>query len=212
MTEHIRFHFDPICPWCYQTSRWLKRLAELGEVQLTWGLFSLEAQNAGVEPEDLAKAHRRSALALATAIAVRDAAGSDALGAFYSAVGERVHEHGEPLDDPDTIKRALDDAELDPGLMDHAAADPVHAERVAVEHRELVERTRSFGVPTLVLDGGTGPAIFGPVIAEPPTTDEDAVAMLRHVVWLARQPSFVELKRERDRLPDLESVRRGSRS
>ena len=28
MTEHIRFHFDPIRPWCYQTSRWLKHLAE----------------------------------------------------------------------------------------------------------------------------------------------------------------------------------------
>ncbi len=30
MTEHIRFHFDPICPWCYETCRWLKRVSELG--------------------------------------------------------------------------------------------------------------------------------------------------------------------------------------
>ncbi len=72
MTEHIRFHFDPICPWCYQTSRWLKRVAELGEVELTWGLFSLELQNAGDEPEELASAHARSKLALATAVAVRE--------------------------------------------------------------------------------------------------------------------------------------------
>lgn len=212
MTERIRFHFDPICPWCYQTSRWLKRLAELGEVELTWGLFSLEAQNAGAEPEDLAKAHSRSKRALATAIAVRDEAGSDGLGAFYSALGTRVHEHGEALDDPDTVKCALDDADLDPGLMDRAAADPAYADRVALEHRALVERTRSFGVPTLVLDGGDGPAIFGPVISEPPATDAEAVELLRHVVWLARHPSFAELKRERDRLPDLESVRRWSRS
>jgi hypothetical protein len=73
-----------------------------------------------------------------------------------------------------------------------------------------VDDTRSFGVPTLVLDGGDGPAIFGPVITEPPTSDSDAVELLRHVVWLARYPGFAELKRERDALPDLESVRQWS--
>lgn len=212
MTERIRFHFDPVCPWCYQTSRWLKRVAELGEVELSWGLFSLELQNAGDEPEDLAEAHARSKLALATAVAVRDEAGSDGVGAYYGAIGRRVHEEGEPLDDPDTVKGALDDAALDPGLADRAAAGPAHADRVVVEHRRLVERTRSFGVPTLVLDGGDGPAIFGPVLTEPPTTDVEAVELLRHVVWLARHPAFAELKRERDRLPDLESVRRWSRA
>lgn len=86
MTEHIRFHFDPICPWCYQTSRWLKRVAELGEVELSWGLFSLELQNAGDEPEELASAHAQSKLALATAVAVREAGGSDAVGAYYGAL------------------------------------------------------------------------------------------------------------------------------
>lgn len=212
MTERIRFHFDPVCPWCYQTSRWLKRVAELGEVELSWGLFSLELQNAGDEPEDLAEAHARSKLALATAVAVRDEAGSDGVGAYYGAIGRRVHEEGEPLDDPDTVKGALDDAALDPGLADRAAAVPAHADRVVVEHRRLVERTRSFGVPTLVLDGGDGPAIFGPVLTEPPTTDVEAVELLRHVVWLARHPAFAELKRERDRVPDLESVRRWSRA
>jgi len=210
MTEHIRFHFDPICPWCYQTSRWLKRVAELGEVELTWGLFSLELQNAGNEPEELASAHAQSKLALATAVAVRDEGGSDAVGAFYSALGRRVHESGEQLGEADTVKRALDDAGLDPGLADRAAADPAYVERVVTEHRELVDGTRSFGVPTLVLDGGDGPAIFGPVITEPPASDADAVELFRHVVWLARYPGFSELKRDRDALPDLESVHQWS--
>ncbi len=208
MTEHIRFHFDPICPWCYQTFRWLEHVGKLGEAQLTWGVFSLELQNAGDEPESLATRHSKSKLALATAVAVGDTAGSDGVGAFYHAIGRRVHEYGEALDEPDTVKGALDDAELDPGLADRAEADPSYADRVAVEHRQLVERTRSFGVPTLVLDGGQGPAIFGPVITEPPESDAEAVELLHHVVWLARHPSFAELKRERDHLPDLESIRR----
>lgn len=212
MTERVRFHFDPVCPWCYQTSRWLKRVAELGEAELTWGLFSLELQNAGDEPEELAKTHRRSRLALTTAVAVRDEAGPDGVGAFYSAIGRRVHEYGEALDDPETVAGALGDARLDPGLADRAAAAPAYADRVAAEHRRLVERTRSFGVPALVFDGGDGPAIFGPVVTEPPASDAETLELFRHVVWLARHAPFAELKRERDALPDLESVRRWSQA
>lgn len=43
MTERVCFFFDPICPWCYQTSRWARRLEELGVVELDWGVFSLES-------------------------------------------------------------------------------------------------------------------------------------------------------------------------
>jgi protein-disulfide isomerase-like protein with CxxC motif len=206
MAERVCFYFDPICPWSYQTSRWARRLEELGVIDLDWGLFSLELQNAGKEPEELARAHARSERALRTAVAVRDVAGRKAVGAFYKAVGERVHEQGEALDDPATVKAALTDAGLDPALCEKAWADPSTAERVAGEHRELCEQTRSFGVPTIVLDGGDGPAIFGPVITEVPS-DHDAEELWRHVSWLARHDSFAELKRDRVASPDLESVR-----
>ena len=39
MAEEIRFYFDPLCPWCYQTSRWARRLAELGVVDVDWRVF-----------------------------------------------------------------------------------------------------------------------------------------------------------------------------
>ena len=38
----ICFYFEPICPWCHQTSRWARRLEELGVVDIDWALFSLE--------------------------------------------------------------------------------------------------------------------------------------------------------------------------
>jgi predicted DsbA family dithiol-disulfide isomerase len=211
MSERVRFYFDPVCPWCYQTSRWLKRVAALGKVELSWGLFSLQLQNAGQESEDMAEAHARSALALRTAVAVRDAAGSDGVGAFYGALGARVHERGEPLQDATTVRAALDDAGLDPALADKAADDGRYAERVAAEHRGLIESTRSFGVPTMVLDGGEGPAIFGPVISDPPADDAEVLELFRHVVWLARYENFAELKRDRGHWPDLASVRRSQR-
>ena len=207
MTERVCFYFDPICPWCYQTSRWARRLEELGVIELDWRVFSLELQNAGNESEELARAHARSARALRTAIAVREAAGPSAVGRFYEALGERVHERGEPLDEPVAVEAALAAAGLDPGLCAVAWRDPSTLERVASEHRDLRERTHSFGVPTIVLDGGDGPAIFGPVISEVPA-DDDAVELWHHVAWLVRHTNFAELKRDRLAAPALESVRR----
>lgn len=206
MPERVRFHFDPICPWCYQTSRWARRLAELDVIELDWGLFSLELQNAGKEPEALAAAHARSERGLRTAVAVRDESGADAVGRFYEHLGKRVHEQGEALEDPATVEGALVDAGLPAGLCRQAMDDEATAEQVAAEHRELCDRTRSFGVPTIVLDGGAGAAIFGPVITEVPD-DDDAVALWEHVSWLTRYGNFAELKRDRTEMPELESVR-----
>lgn len=207
MPERILFYFDPICPWCYQTSRWARRLEELGVIEIDWGLFSLELQNAGNEPEELAAAHVKSGLALQTAVLVRDTAGGSAVGNFYKALGERVHQGGEPLEAPATVEAALADIGLDAALCGKATGSEAAREQVSIEHRELCERTRSFGVPTIVLDDGDGPAIFGPVVSEVPS-DEDAVELWRHVSWLVRYENFAELKRDRIAAPDLESVRR----
>ena len=31
MAELVRFHFDPRCPWCWQTSRWARQIEGLGD-------------------------------------------------------------------------------------------------------------------------------------------------------------------------------------
>lgn len=205
MTDAIRFSFDPLCPWCYQTSRWVRRLQQLGEVEVTWGVFSLEIANAeeGVDVRDTAWAGR----ALRTVVAVREAAGDHGVDRFYEALGAAVHQRGDAVEDPAVVTAALAEAGLDPDLTEQAVADPVTWDAVATEHHDLVAATRSFSVPTITLDGGRGPAIFGPVISEPPS-DDDAVELFRHVSWLARYKNFSELKRDRTITPDLESVRR----
>lgn len=204
--DRVRFYFDPLCPWCWVTSTWMRRLEELGEVHVSWGLFSLALANEGTEKGQV-KQHVRGGPSLRTAIAVRDAAGDAAVGRFYEALGRRIHELGEDAADPDVSHAALREAGLDEGLFDQAQADGSTWERVAAEHGALVQRTRSFGVPTIVLDDGEGPAIFGPVVCDTPS-DDDAVELWRHVTWLTRYEPFSELKRDRSRAPALESVRR----
>ena len=204
--ENVKFYFDPACPWCYQTARWAWRLEALGELALDWGVFSLEVVNipAGKDPREL---DARSGPALRTAIAIRDSQGSRAIGPFYRALGRRIWEQPPPPDDMvPAVRESLGEAGLPAALCDKALADPGTWEAVLQEHRALVERTRSFGVPTIVLDGGTGLAIFGPVISELPG-DEDAVALWKHTSWLTRYGNFAELKRTRLGRPDLATVR-----
>jgi len=203
----VCFAFDPLCPWCYQTSRWIRRLAALGEVSVEWRPFSLEVHNQGAD----AARDGRAARALRTAVAVRDADGADAVGAFYRELGARVHERGEDVADPAVVAAALRDAGLDPARQDAALDDDATWQAVVAEHDALASGSGAFGVPTIVLDGGAGPAIFGPVISEPPADDDEAVELWRHVSWLARYEGFAELKRDRTTAPDLESVRRHAR-
>ena len=201
--EHIRFHFDPRCPWCYQTSRWARRIEELGEVTVDWGVFSLEVVNLpeGTDPRTI---DARSGPILRTALALGD---RRTMGRFYAACGTRIWETGPPaaVDDHDAIRSALEEIGEDPMLLDAAMADRSTWDAVVDEHRALVERTQSFGVPTIVLDGGEGPAIFGPVISTMPD-DEEAVELWRHTSWLVRNGNFAELKRGRARQVELPSI------
>jgi predicted DsbA family dithiol-disulfide isomerase len=206
MPQPIRFHLDPLCPWCYQTSRWVRRLEALGEVSVDWAVFSLAIGNRG--DEGRAAATTGAAPGLRTLVLVRADRGAAAAGRFYAALGGAVHERGAQVDDPGVLAAALREAGLDEGLAVRALADPATWTQVQEEHDALVARHRGFGVPTIVLDGGEGAAIFGPVIVDVPEEDVEAVELWRHVSWLAGYENFAELKRERTRTPELASTRR----
>lgn len=205
MPEHVRFFFDFLCPWCYLTSQWVRQLVDLGEVEVTWGLFSLELTNAE-DPASVADT-ASGAMALRTAAVLRDLEGDAAVGRLYAELGAAVHERGEDVADPAVVGAALEAIGVPATLVDKALGDPASWAAVEREHNALVERTRSFGVPTIVLDDGDGPAIFGPVISELPN-DDDAVTLWRSVSWLTRYENFSELKRDRTIEPDMESSRR----
>lgn len=209
MSEPVRFHLDPRCPWCWQTSKWVRQLDRLGVVEASWGVFCLEVQNFTKPLELFDPSRSVAAPSLRTLVAVRngEADGQAAAGRFYEALGTRYFDLEHPLDDPATVQGALVDAGLDPGWLERALDDPATWQTVLDEHHALRDATRSFGVPTIRLDGGTGPAIFGPVISNPPASDAEAIELWEHVSWLVRYENFSELKRDRTVEPDLNYVR-----
>lgn len=207
--QDVTFYFDPRCPWCYQTSKWAKRLEQLGEIRLDWGVCALQVLNAGEDVDPMSLAAEGSPQ-LRTAVLIARRVGSTAIGSFYGELGARTFERfGPPVAAGDethaVIREALTAAGLDAGLLDEALADESTWREVVETTLALRERVGDVGVPTIALDGGTGPAIFGPVIVAQPS-DADAVELWRHVEWLARHDDFAELKRKRSAPPDLPSV------
>ena len=201
--ENIAFYVDPRCPWCYQTSRWARRLEDLGEVRIDWRPFSLEVVNNGDDGRRAPDSGSAPALRLLTA--VRERAGNEAAGRFYAAIAGAVHDRALPVDDPDALSDALRAAGVDPAIASEVLGDPSSWDAVLAMHDEMANEHHAFGVPTIVLDSGD--VMFGPIIIDVPE-DTEAVELWRHFSWLTRNRNFAEVKRHRDGAPDLESIRR----
>jgi len=188
------------------TSKWVHRLVELGEIEVSdWRVFSLELINGGDDTIEAAHGYAAAA-ALRTAVAVRHAYDADAVGRFYRSLDLRTWERSEDIRDREVVRGALVDAALDVELYDAANSDAATWDAVVAEHHDVVDRFGAFGVPTIALNGGAGPGIFGPVISAVPP-DAEAIELWRHVLWLTRSDNFWELKRNRSVDPDLEGIR-----
>ncbi|HZU76446.1 MAG TPA: DsbA family protein [Dehalococcoidia bacterium] len=203
MPERVRFHFDPRCPWAYQTARWMRRLEHLGEVEVSWAPFALSVVHQTEEKR--AAPDGDGAPALRTVIALRAARGEVAVGAFYEALGWAIHVEKRVVDDPHVITAALRAAGADPSIYEQAMREPATWQAVLAEHEAAVRDKDAFGVPTIVLDGGDGPAMFGPVMYELPD-DEGCRELWSHVRWLMRNENVAELKRERSKRPVFHEV------
>jgi predicted DsbA family dithiol-disulfide isomerase len=173
----------------------MRQVRRVRPVEVRWRFFSLEEVNKG-EGGTVDWEQGRSAPVLRLLALVRRRHGEEAVDRLYMALARARFERDEKLDDPTVAEAALEEAGLDRGLRAAALADPATRQEVEAEHAAIVARTEAFGVPTLVLDDGEGPEMFGPVI-DPVPQGEAAGELWDRVLWLTRQPGFFELKRSR---------------
>jgi hypothetical protein len=173
----------------------MRQVRRVRPVGVRWRFFSLEEINKGDGTVDWEGG--RSAPILRVLALVRRRHGDDGVDRFYDALGRARFVDEKELDGP-TVEAALETAGLDAGLRAEALADPATRDEVFAEHAAIAERLEAFGVPTLVLDEGDGPGIFGPVI-NPVPEGEAAGELWDRVLWLTRQEGFFELKRSRPR-------------
>lgn len=193
-TQHVRFLFDPACPWAWRASRWVRAAAAVRPLEIEWDLLSLGYVNRESGNEAyLAKAEQRKPLMRLLELARQQ--GNDAVDRLYTTLGEAAHENGQDLQDEATWVAALAVAGLDDDLLPQAHR--LHRLDAELEQRyDAALAGGAIGTPTLYFNGTPG-AYYGPVLDAVPT-GEDAGLLWDHLAWIATQPYFYELKRSRD--------------
>ncbi len=187
----VRFYFDPICPWTWQTSLWVREVQEHRQLEIQWHVLSLSEMNRGHDAE--ADIHAKSGSALRVLVQARREGGNASIDRLYLALGQA--QRRQRMDSEDVLEAALEEARLDRTLLRRALDDSSTQDEVIADHYEAVTRYGAFGSPWLVVDNQEY-GFFGPVISRVPRGSE-AGELWDHVSWLLQQPHFYELKRGR---------------
>ena len=204
----IEFFWDPICPFAWQTSNWLRRVAALRGLTVEWRLITLSILNEERDydaefPEGYQEGHDKGRRMLRVAASVRASEGPAALERLYEALGRSIW-HAVPEPGADFRQHVATDEHL-AGVLEAAGFDASHLvastdrswdEALRAETEEAIGRTGSgVGTPILTFGPPDGPSIFGPVISSVPETDEECLALYDTVLALVSNPAFSELKR-----------------
>ena len=216
----INFYFDPVCPFAWMTSTWVRRVMAQRDYTVDWRFISLRMINANVDydahfPPEYEAGHTAGLRLLRVAAKAREDHGRAAIGPLYAAMGRRIFDsppdssQDEPTSDhrgtAAFVEPILAEAGLPPDLA-LALDDPSFDAQIRAETDEALGLTgKDVGTPIIHFEPPTGVAFFGPVISRLPSED-DAVRLWDHVVGLASFPGFAELKRSLRELPQLRGL------
>ena len=190
MTTSVDFHFDPMCPFAYQTSLWIRDVRDQTGLDVTWRFFSLEEVNrveGKKHPWEREWSYGWSLMRIGALLRRRDPA---LLDRWYAVIGHELHTLGGKPHDPEVARRLLTDIGVDAALLDQALDDPSTHDDVRADHQRVLD-AGGYGVPTLFLDGQ---CLFGPVLVDPPT-GADALRLWDVVTGMAALPHVYELQR-----------------
>jgi hypothetical protein len=215
----VHLYFDPVCPFCWLTSKWVRMVSARRRYRVEWRFISLRLVNAHVDyaahfPPEYEAGHTAGLRLLRMAARTRAEHGGEAVGRLYEALGARIFDtdfvpdaavdHAARGTRP-FVEPVLAAARL-PAQLAAALDEPRWDAVVQAETDEALALTgKDIGTPILHFEPPDGVAFFGPVISRLPGEDE-AEQLWDHVIGLARFPGFAELKRSLRELPQLRAL------
>jgi len=213
----IHFYFDPVCPFAWMTSKWVRIVQAQRGYAVDWRFISLRMINAAVDygshfPPGYEAGHTAGLRLLRVAARTRAEHGRAVVGPLYAAIGARVFDTAADPDQADGgyrgtrafLEPALAEADLPAELAD-ALDDTSFDAEIRRETDEAFALTRKdVGTPIIQFQPPAGVAFFGPVISRLPSETE-AGPLWDNVLGLASFPGFAELKRSLRERPQLRS-------
>ncbi|MGH3677301.1 MAG: hypothetical protein ACRDU5_16485 [Mycobacterium sp.] len=212
----LHFYFDPVCPFAWLTSKWVRMVAAQRDYTVDWRFISLRMINADVDyasqfPDYYEEGHTAGLRLLRVAARTRAEHGRDAIGPLYEAMGGRIFDRppDERLSAVDQGARRIVESLLHSAGLPQELADALDDESfddvIRAESDEALALTgRDVGTPILHFQPPGGTAFFGPVISRLPSP-EDAGELWDHVIALTGFGGFAEIKRSLRERPQLAS-------
>lgn len=215
----LRFYFDPVCPFCWLTSKWVRMVQAERQLTVEWRFISLRLINSQVDydaqfPPEYEAGHTAGLRLLRVAARTRAEHGPQALDTLQASFGKHIFDTPPPSDVDDEERRRerrgtrefvepiLRDAALPVGLAEALDDDAWDAEIRADGEEALRLTGKDVGTPIIHFEPPEGVAFFGPVISRLPEEGK-AGELWDHVVGLAQFPGFAELKRSLREQPQL---------
>jgi 2-hydroxychromene-2-carboxylate isomerase len=187
----VDFHLDPMCPFAYQTSTWIRNVRAETGLTVHWRFFSLEEVNrfeGKKHPWERPWSYGWSLMRIGVLLRRKD---MSLLDDWYARIGRELHVDGGKPHDPGVARRLLTELGQPADLLDAALADPTTHDEVRADHQRVLD-AGGYGVPTLFFPDGQ--CLFGPVLIDPPA-GADAVRLWEIVTGMADFPRVYELQR-----------------
>ncbi len=190
----VTLWLDPVCPFSWNTARWLLASADKVGFEIDWRMMSLALLNEGRELPPPQQARMEDSRRVGRLMAaLHHELGAGVLGKAYVAFAEQYFDHSATVDDGlvDRVTRAVGAEHTSAAALRDTALDVTVTQFHQASQDALGD---AGGSPMLTIDGHT---VFGPVLTDLPNDDE-ALTLFDAVVALVRAPQFSQLTRPRN--------------